>query len=276
APPRRSARQEHRRRRDQLEDAAREDQGARRRGREGRRRSLQRSLPLAAEGLLVPSHVLRGSEPVVAHRARGDLRPGAHRSHVSNARRGDREGEQHDVRPLRRHLDRQGREDLLDGHAPQGRRRLGEHLQQVRSELAVRRIQGERLRPRGRPPGPPRLRGARVAMARKKTGTTTPVETRSQEDLLSDTYSDDGALAAAIEATARVGVNKAYKMFVGGAFVRSESGRYFQVTGRRDGADPDTVNIPRGSRKDVRDAVLAAKNAESSWAGRTAFNRGQI
>ena len=58
---------------------------------------------------------------------------------------------------------------------------------------------------------------------------------------------------------ARVRVNKAYKMFVGGAFVRSESGRYFQVQGapEHEDADPDTVNVPRGSRKDVRDAVLA-------------------
>ena len=74
----------------------------------------------------------------------------------------------------------------------------------------------------------------------------------------------------------RVRVNKAYKMFVGGAFVRSESGRYFQVRGATDSADPETVNIPRGSRKDGRDAVLAAKNAGDGWAARTAFNRGQI
>lgn len=76
----------------------------------------------------------------------------------------------------------------------------------------------------------------------------------------------------------RVRVNKAYKMFVGGAFVRSESGRYFQVKGAGDGEDPDpdTVNVPRGSRKDVRDAVLVAKNAQHGWEKRTAFNRGQI
>lgn len=76
----------------------------------------------------------------------------------------------------------------------------------------------------------------------------------------------------------RVRVNKAYKMFIGGAFVRSESGRYFQVAnanGRED-ADPETVNVPRGSRKDVRDAVLAAKNALAGWEKRTPYNRGQI
>ncbi|WP_394821032.1 aldehyde dehydrogenase family protein [Pendulispora albinea] len=77
---------------------------------------------------------------------------------------------------------------------------------------------------------------------------------------------------------ARLRIAKAYKMFVGGAFVRSESGRYFQVKSheRASDADPSLVNIPRGSRKDVRDAVLVAKNAQEGWAARTAFNRGQI
>jgi len=76
----------------------------------------------------------------------------------------------------------------------------------------------------------------------------------------------------------RVRVNKAYKMYVGGAFVRSESGRYFQVQNapNAEDADPETVNVPRGSRKDVRDAVLAAKNAWAGWEKRTAYNRGQI
>jgi Aldehyde dehydrogenase family len=76
---------------------------------------------------------------------------------------------------------------------------------------------------------------------------------------------------------ARLSVAKAYKMFVGGAFVRSESGRYYQVRGEAAGsADPDVVNVPRGSRKDARDAVLAAKGAADGWAARTAYNRGQI
>lgn len=78
--------------------------------------------------------------------------------------------------------------------------------------------------------------------------------------------------------SARVTVNKAYKMYVNGAFIRSESGRYLQVSSSADalGADPATINVPWGSRKDIRDAVLAAKGAESKWAGKTAYNRGQI
>jgi acyl-CoA reductase-like NAD-dependent aldehyde dehydrogenase len=67
-------------------------------------------------------------------------------------------------------------------------------------------------------------------------------------------------------------------MYVGGAFIRSESGRTLQVKSPAGhaGADPAVVNVPRGSRKDARDAVLAAKNALDGWSARTAYNRGQI
>jgi acyl-CoA reductase-like NAD-dependent aldehyde dehydrogenase len=78
-----------------------------------------------------------------------------------------------------------------------------------------------------------------------------------------------------------LGVRKAYKMYVGGAFVRSESGRYFQVAETRGktpgGEDVAAVeNVPLASRKDGRDAVLAAHGAWAGWAKRTATNRGQI
>jgi acyl-CoA reductase-like NAD-dependent aldehyde dehydrogenase len=66
----------------------------------------------------------------------------------------------------------------------------------------------------------------------------------------------------------RVGVRKTYKLFVGGEFVRSESGRAYRPDG--------SINVPRGSRKDLRDAVRAARGAFPGWAGRTAMNRGQI
>jgi acyl-CoA reductase-like NAD-dependent aldehyde dehydrogenase len=67
--------------------------------------------------------------------------------------------------------------------------------------------------------------------------------------------------------TDRIPVRKTYKLWIGGAFVRSESGRS-DVIG--------DVNIPRGSRKDVREAVAAARKAAGPWAARTAYNRGQI
>jgi acyl-CoA reductase-like NAD-dependent aldehyde dehydrogenase len=66
----------------------------------------------------------------------------------------------------------------------------------------------------------------------------------------------------------RVEVRKTYKLFINGEFVRSESGRAYRFDGN--------VNIPRGSRKDLRDAVRAARGAVPGWAARTAMNRGQI
>ncbi|MGH7761418.1 MAG: aldehyde dehydrogenase family protein [Candidatus Dormibacteraceae bacterium] len=63
-------------------------------------------------------------------------------------------------------------------------------------------------------------------------------------------------------------VRKTYKLFINGEFVRSESGRAYRPDGN--------VNVPRGSRKDLRDAVRAARTAFPAWAARTAMNRGQI
>jgi acyl-CoA reductase-like NAD-dependent aldehyde dehydrogenase len=66
---------------------------------------------------------------------------------------------------------------------------------------------------------------------------------------------------------ARLPVRKTYKLFIGGAFPRSESGRTYEAQGQ---------NVARASRKDVRDAVVAARAAQPKWAGATAYNRGQV
>ena len=65
----------------------------------------------------------------------------------------------------------------------------------------------------------------------------------------------------------RLPVKKTYKLFIGGAFPRSESGRTYEAQGQ---------NVARASRKDVRDAVSAARAAQGKWASATAYNRGQI
>ena len=65
----------------------------------------------------------------------------------------------------------------------------------------------------------------------------------------------------------RVPVNKTYKLYLGGAFPRSESGRTYEAEGH---------NIAMASRKDVRDAVKAARGALAKWSGATAYNRGQV
>jgi acyl-CoA reductase-like NAD-dependent aldehyde dehydrogenase len=71
----------------------------------------------------------------------------------------------------------------------------------------------------------------------------------------------------------RIGVRKTYKLYIGGAFPRSESGRSYLVSAA-DGTP--LVNAVRASRKDLRDAVRAAHSAFPGWAAKTAMNRGQV
>ncbi len=71
----------------------------------------------------------------------------------------------------------------------------------------------------------------------------------------------------------RVPVAKTYKIYIDGNFPRSESGRYFTL---EDGAGQVIANICRSSRKDFRDAVVAARNAVAGWAAASAYLRGQI
>ena len=65
----------------------------------------------------------------------------------------------------------------------------------------------------------------------------------------------------------RLPVKKTYKLYIGGEFPRSESGRTYEAEG---------ANVARGSRKDIRDAVRAARAAFPKWAALTAYNRGQV
>ena len=71
----------------------------------------------------------------------------------------------------------------------------------------------------------------------------------------------------------RVEVRKTHKLFIGGAFPRSESGRTYEVT---DTNGTFIANVAQASRKDARDAVLAARSAFAKWSTATAYNRGQV
>jgi len=71
----------------------------------------------------------------------------------------------------------------------------------------------------------------------------------------------------------RLAVRKTYKLYVNGAFPRSESGRTYEVT---DSKGHFLANAARASRKDARDAVVAARGAFGKWSGMTAYNRGQV
>ncbi|KRB79556.1 aldehyde dehydrogenase [Nocardioides sp. Root190] len=72
---------------------------------------------------------------------------------------------------------------------------------------------------------------------------------------------------------ARIDVRKTYKLYIGGAFPRSESGHSYEVT---DSLGKFVANAALASRKDVRDAVVAARKAFGGWSARTAYNRGQV
>ncbi|MER6529252.1 aldehyde dehydrogenase family protein [Streptomyces sp. NPDC001508] len=84
---------------------------------------------------------------------------------------------------------------------------------------------------------------------------------------MSDNVSVGGSAAR------RLSVFKTYKLYVGGKFPRSESGRVYEVT---DSKGKWLANAPLSSRKDARDAVVAARKAFGGWSGATAYNRGQV
>jgi len=71
----------------------------------------------------------------------------------------------------------------------------------------------------------------------------------------------------------RIDVMKTYKLFINGNFPRSESGRVYEIL---DAKGKFLANPCNGSRKDLRESVVAARNAHSGWSGATAFNRGQV
>ncbi len=71
----------------------------------------------------------------------------------------------------------------------------------------------------------------------------------------------------------RIAVRKTYKLYIGGAFPRSESGRSYEITSAEGGF---AANAAQASLKDVRDAVQAARAAVPGWSGATAYNRGQV
>jgi acyl-CoA reductase-like NAD-dependent aldehyde dehydrogenase len=71
----------------------------------------------------------------------------------------------------------------------------------------------------------------------------------------------------------RLAVPKTYKLYIGGKFPRSESGRVYEVATAK---GTFLANAAKASRKDARDAVLAARSAVAGWSGATGYNRGQV
>ncbi len=90
---------------------------------------------------------------------------------------------------------------------------------------------------------------------------------------MSDTPELSVAATAVATEAGRIAVRKTYKLYIGGAFPRSESGRSYVVS---DANGDFVANAALASRKDARDAVVAARKAFAGWSGATAYNRGQV
>jgi len=113
-----------------------------------------------------------------------------------------------------------------------------------------------------------------MAKSTRKNGRATQTASRPRVIESSRADNGNGHVKQIDQATsARLPVLKTYKIYIGGKFPRTESGRYYLL---KDAKGKPLANICLCSRKDFRDAVVAARAAQSSWAGKSAYNRGQI
>lgn len=159
-------------------------------------------------------------------------------------RRGGGQGQQHPLRTVSRNLDKKGQPHAEGGSPATRRGGLGQHLQRVRPGLTFWRVPGIRMGPRGRSPRPSRLPCLIVCITSRRPYTNV----------------EDNNMT-------RLDIHKTYKLSIGGAFPRSESGRSYRVM---DAKGRFLANAAMASRKDARDAVAAARKAFSGWSGTTA------
>ena len=182
--------------------------------------------------------------------------------------RGGREGQQHGLRPVGRRLDRQGLPHPRDGRsgcapASSGRTRSTGSTRPRRSVATRNRASGARAACTACTP----TSGSRTADGDARPQAVTPARTATARAAATRAQNGRGRVAARVE------VRKTYKLYIGGAFPRTESGRSYVVAGA-DGTP--LANACRASRKDLRDAVRAARRAFPGWAAKTAMNRGQV
>jgi acyl-CoA reductase-like NAD-dependent aldehyde dehydrogenase len=113
--------------------------------------------------------------------------------------------------------------------------------------------------------------GAKMAKATKKNGRAT--EAKKSRITVDTETNGNGAHAREEQPSTRLPVLKTYKIYIGGKFPRTESGRYYLL---KDPKGQPIANMCLCSRKDFRDAVVAARAAFNGWSTRSAYNRGQI
>jgi acyl-CoA reductase-like NAD-dependent aldehyde dehydrogenase len=104
-----------------------------------------------------------------------------------------------------------------------------------------------------------------------RRGTT--ARSRQADRVVAERASSPPARVNGAGRSERLDVRKTYKLYIGGGFPRTESGRAYEVLDARGRL---LANASRGTRKDIRDAVRAARKAFPGWAARTAYNRGQV
>jgi acyl-CoA reductase-like NAD-dependent aldehyde dehydrogenase len=115
-----------------------------------------------------------------------------------------------------------------------------------------------------------------MAKQPRKNGRNGATSVAPKPRVSADPRSDNGnghVETESVDTSTRLPVLKTYKIYVGGKFPRTESGRYYLL---KDAAGRALANVCLCSRKDFRDAVVVARAAQSSWAGKSAYNRGQI
>jgi len=118
-------------------------------------------------------------------------------------------------------------------------------------------------------------RGCIMAKSTRKNGrtATAPKPRISSTRASNGKTNGNGHVELETVSADRLPVLKTYKIYIGGKFPRTESGRYYLL---KDAKGSAIANVCLCSRKDFRDAVVAARGAQSSWAGKSAYNRGQI
>ncbi len=110
-------------------------------------------------------------------------------------------------------------------------------------------------------------------MPARRAATAASTRSRRRASVLDERAHQPLATSPGGTSAERIGVRKTYKLYIGGQFPRTESGRAYEIL---DTKGRLLANACRGTRKDVREAVRAARKAFPAWAGKTAYNRSQI
>ena len=260
---RRPAGQGDRHRRDRRAQPARADHAAGRGRRAAGARGVAAARRVPGRRLVLSAHA--GDRRRAGQRAgpgRG-VRAGAGGDVVSDAERGGRAGQQHPLRAGRQRLDAGHRPGARRGARYPGGHDLDQLDQSVRREQRLRRLSRERLRPRGRARRAVRVRAARARRAVR-------VEAHRQRRP-NGTVRDAARAATADSAAAdRPHAQDVHRRQAGAAGQRLQPARAFGAHGHVIGEVGD------GNRKDIRNAVEAARAALGGWAAATGYNRAQI